>query len=242
MAMGDPLEQFEIKTLIPITFGDVDISFTNSSLYMALAALVTVILVMFPTRGKHLVPDRLQCVSEIYYEFLVNLVRDIASPEARRYFPFVFTIFSFVLFGNILGLTPYGFTFTSHIIVTFSLAMIVFLTIVGIGFARHGVHFLHIFMPAGAPLYCAPLLIPIEMFSFCVRPITLSVRLFANMLAGHILLKVIISFVAMMGVFGIVPFVFTTMLIGFELFVACLQAYIFALLTCVYLKDAIHLH
>lgn len=238
----DPLQQFTIKPLIPLSVGGVDLSFTNSSLFMVAAAVLSVSLLLFTVRQRQMVPGRWQAVAEIYYNFVAGLVKDAASPEARAYFPFVFTLFSFVLFGNLLGMLPFSFTFTSHIIVTFGLAAMIFVLVTIVGFVRHGLHFLSYFKPEGLPVFVVPLVVALELFSYLIRPITLSVRLFANMLAGHVLLKVIVSFAAMLGLAGVVPVLFAIPLIAFEVFVACIQAYIFTLLTCVYLKDAIHLH
>jgi len=162
--------------------------------------------------------------------------------EGRKYFPFVFTLFMFVLFGNLLGMTPYSFTFTSHIAVTFALAIVIFIGVTILGFAKHGIHFFSFFLPPGTPLPMWPLLIPIEVISYLSRPISLSVRLFANMLAGHTLLKVIAGFIAVLGVFGVVPLAFVVVLTGLEILIAFLQAYVFTILTCLYINDALHLH
>lgn len=241
--MSSPLHQFEIKPLIPLPeIGGVDVSFTNASLFMALAAVVSVALVTLTLRQRALVPGRWQALAEIYYGFIAGLVKESASPEAKRFFPFIFALFSFILFGNLLGMLPFSFTFTSQLILTFGLAACVFLLVTIVGFARHGLHFFSYFVPQGTPPFMVPVIFILEMIAYLVRPITLSVRLFANMLAGHVLVKVIVGFVATLGVFGVVPLLATSMLIGFEIFVAGLQAYIFTLLTCVYLKDAIHLH
>ncbi len=245
MAAGgkmDPLHQFQIQTLIPIDIGGISLSYTNSALFMTLAVLLTGIAMISGSRAAALIPGRLQSTAEMFYNFIFGMVRDAAGDEGKAYFPFVFCIFSFILFGNLLGMTPYGFTFTSHIIVTFALAAAVFLVVTAIGFYRHGLHFLSLFCPPGVPLLLAPLIIPIEIFSYLARPISLSVRLFANMLAGHIVLKVIAAFITMMGTFGVLLLPFSISFVGFEIFVAFLQAYIFSVLTCVYLHDAVHLH
>jgi F-type H+-transporting ATPase subunit a len=197
---------------------------------------------VFGTARASQVPGRVQSLAEMVYNFVANMLSDVAGKEARPYFPFVFSLFCFILFGNLLGMMPFGFTFTSRIIVTFALALTVFLVVTGIGFYMHGLHFLHFFLPPGVPMLLAPLMIPIEVFSYLVRPISLSVRLFANMLAGHIVLKVLASFAIMMGAFFFIPFIFSVGFVGFEIFVALLQAYIFTMLTCVYLHDAIHMH
>jgi F-type H+-transporting ATPase subunit a len=241
--VSSPLQQFEVHPIIHLPkIGGYDLSFTNSSLFMVAAALVSVALVTLTIRQRALVPGRWQAVAEMYYNFIASLVKDSASPEAKAYFPFVFTLFSFVFFGNFLGMLPFAFTFTSQIIITFALAAIVFVLVTVVGFVRHGLHFFAYFIPEGTPGFMMPLIFILEVIAYLVRPITLSVRLFANMLAGHVLVKVIVGFVAALGVFGVVPLLATSMLIGFEFFIAGLQAYIFALLTCVYLKDAIHLH
>ena len=176
------------------------------------------------------------------YEFIANMLRDTVGQEGRKYFPFVFTVFMFVLFGNLLGMVPYSFTFTSHIVVTFALAFIIFVGVTILGFVKHGFHFFSFFVPPGTPLPMYPLLIPIEVISYLSRPISLSVRLFANMLAGHTLLKVIAGFVWALGVFGILPLAFVVALTGLEILIACLQAYVFTILTCLYINDALHLH
>jgi F-type H+-transporting ATPase subunit a len=197
---------------------------------------------VFGTRRGQLVPGRLQSISELSYEFVANLIRDTVGNEGRRYFPLLFTLFMFILFGNLLGMVPYSFTFTSQIIVTFTMAIVVFAGVTALGFVRHGVHFFSFFVPPGAPIWMWPLLIPIEVISYLSRPISLSVRLFANMLAGHTLLKVIAGFVALMGVFGVLPLALVVALTGLEILIAFLQAYVFTILTCLYINDALHLH
>jgi len=246
----DPLHQFQINPIIPIRIGDLDLSFTNSALFMVLAVVITTGLLVFGMRGRDLVPGRLQSAAEMFYEFIANMVRENAGPEARRYFPFVFSLFMFVLVGNMLGMIPGSFTFTSHIIVTFALAMTVFVFVTLLGIVKHGMHFFSFFMPQGAPVILAPLLIPIEIISYLSRPVSLSVRLFANMLAGHTMLKVFASFTALLGgalgaggfAIGILPLLVNIGLIGFEILVAFLQAYVFTLLTCLYIRDALELH
>ncbi len=237
-----PLAQFEIKALIPIRIGELDLSFTNSALFMAIAVALASVFLMLGTRRGNLVPGRLQSAGEILYEFVAGMVRDNVGQEGRRYFPFIFTLFMFVLLGNMLGLLPYSFTYTSHIIVTFALAATVFIGVTAIGFAKHGLHFLSFLLPTGVPIYMAPLLVPIEILSYFTRPVSLALRLFANMTAGHTMLKVFASFVAALGVFGVVPLALVTALTGLELIIAFLQAYVFTILTCVYLNDALHLH
>ena len=237
-----PLSQFEIKTLIPIRLGEADLSFTNSALMMVIALVcISAFLILGMRRGA-LVPGRWQSMAELSYEFIVNLIRETVGGDGRRYFPFVFALFMFVLFGNLLGLAPYSFTFTSHIIVTFAMAAVVFIGVTILGFIKHGVRFFSFFVPPGVSIAMWPLLIPIEIISYLSRPISLSVRLFANMLAGHTLLKVFAGFVPALGAFGVLPLAFVAALTGLELVIAFLQAYVFAILTCLYINDALHLH
>jgi len=237
-----PLAQFEIKQLIPMEFGSVDASFTNSSLMMVLTVLgVSAFLILGMRKHAH-VPGRWQSMAELSYIFIANLVKDTVGNEGRAYFPFIFTVFMFVLFGNLLGMVPYSFTFTSHIVVTFALAFFVFIGVTLIALAKHKMHFFTFFMPPGVPMLMAPLLIPIEIISYLSRPISLSVRLFANMLAGHTLLKVFAGFVVSLGVAGVFPLAFVVALTGLEFVIAFLQAFVFAILTCLYLNDALHLH
>ena len=242
--MASPLHQFEIHPIIPIQLGDagVDVSFTNSALFMVLAMVLISGFMILGMRRSAIVPGRWQCAAEMAYEFIANMLRDTVGQEGRRYFPFVFTVFVFVLFGNLLGMVPYSFTFTSHIVVTFAWAFIIFVGVTILGFVKHGFHFFSFFVPPGTPLPMYPLLIPIEVISYLSRPISLSVRLFANMLAGHTLLKVIAGFVWALGVFGILPLAFVVALTGLEILIACLQAYVFTILTCLYINDALHLH
>lgn len=240
--MANPIEQFEIKTLIPLNMGGVDASLTNAGAFMVLTVLSITAFLVIGMRGRALVPGRWQSMAELSYEFIAGLLRDNVGSEGRKYFPFVFSLFMFIFFANLLGLMPYAFTFTSHIIVTFVLAMIVFIGVTVIGFARHGMHFFSYFVPSGVPSVVLILMVPIEIISYLSRPISLSVRLFANMTAGHILMKVFAGFIIPLGVLGIAPFVVDVALVGFELLVAFLQAYVFAVLTCLYLNDAIHLH
>jgi F-type H+-transporting ATPase subunit a len=237
-----PLEQFTIRPLIEIDLGGIDASFTNSSLSMVIVAVLVTLLLTLGPRKRALVPGRWQSIAELSYEFIANLVRENIGAEGRRYFPVVFTLFMFVLFGNMLGMMPYSFTFTSHIIVTFGLALTVFVGVTILGIAKHGVKFLGFFVPSGTPVLMWPLMIPIEVISYLSRPISLSVRLFANMTAGHTLLKVFASFVVSMGIAGVVPFAFVVALTGLEFLIAFLQAYVFTILTCIYINDALHLH
>ena len=237
-----PLAQFMIHKIIPFEVGGVDVSYTNSALAMTAAVVLVSVFLVFGMRRGALVPGRWQLLAEMGYEFVANMIRENVGQEGRRYFPFIFTLFVFILLGNMLGLIPYGFTFTSHIIVTFAMAFVVFIGVTVLGLARHGLHFFSFFVPPGVPIAMWPLLIPIEVISYLSRPISLSVRLFANMLAGHTLLKVIGGFVAALGIFGIAPLALLVALIGLELVIAFLQAYVFAILTCLYINDAIHLH
>lgn len=238
----NPLEQFEIKPLIPLHIGNVDVSFTNSSLFMLIAVVLATALLVVGTQGARLVPGRLQSMAELSYEFIANMIEENVGTEGMRYFPFIFTLFMFVLFGNLLGMVPYTFTYTSHIVVTFALAAVVFIGVTTIGLARHGLHFFKLFAPEGVPWPLLLLLVPIELISYFIRPFTLSIRLFANMLAGHAILAVFAGFVAALGVLGIAPLAMDVGFILLEFLVAGLQAYIFTILTCLYLNDAIHLH
>ena len=240
--MASPIEQFEIQKILHVDIGGLDLSFTNSSLFMVIAAAAASAVLFLGGSRRALVPGRLQSFAEMLYELVANMIRENAGKEGMRYFPFIFTLFIFILFGNVIGIIPGTFTFTSHIIVTFALAFVVFLGVTVIGFARHGTGYFRMFFPHGAPLWTAVILIPVEIISYLSRPISLSVRLFANMTVGHVLLKVIGGFVIAMGVAGVVPFAFLVPLTMLELFIAALQAYIFAILSCVYLHDALHLH
>jgi F-type H+-transporting ATPase subunit a len=237
-----PLAQFEIKELIPMEIGSLNVSFTNSSLFMVLTFVsVSAFLVMGMRKHAH-VPGRWQSMAELSYIFISNMMKDTVGNEGRAYFPFVFSVFMFVLFGNLWGMIPYSFAFTSHIAVTFTMASFVFIGVTLIALIKHKLHFFSFFMPQGAPIYMAPLLIPIEIISYLSRPISLSVRLFANMLAGHTLLKVFAGFVVSLGALGVLPLVFVVALTGLEFVIAFLQAFVFAILTCLYLNDALHLH
>ncbi len=244
--MASPLEQFQIKPIVHLSLAGYDVSFTNSALWMTIAATTLSLVLLSSARGASLVPGRLQSLGEIMYEFIAGMVRENVGDEGKKYFPFFFTLFCFVLGGNLFGLIPGAFTFTSHIVVTFTLALAIFLTITAIGFARHGTHFFSLFFPSGAPLATAPILIPIEVISYMARPISLSVRLFANMTVGHIIMKIFAGFVISLGAYflipGVVPFAVLVGLSALEFFVAALQAYIFTILSCIYLNDAIHLH
>lgn len=244
--MASPLEQFQVKPYVPISVGHVDLSFTNSSLWMLIAVAAVYWLVIAGTKQRALVPGRLQSVVELSYEFVAGMLRDNAGKEGMRYFSLIFTLFMFILMGNTLGMVPGAFTFTSHIIVTFFMAMAVFVGVTVLGIYLHGAHFFTLFVPKGAPKVMLPVLVPIEILSYCVRPISLSVRLFVNMMGGHTMLKVFAGFIGALASYfvlpGIFPLLITVALVGFEFVVAFLQAYIFTVLTCIYLHDAIHLH
>jgi F-type H+-transporting ATPase subunit a len=237
-----PLHQFEIHRIVPLHIGGLDISFTNSALLMTIVVVAITALTVLGTRKAELVPGRVQSVAEMLYEFVADMVDTNAGHDARNFFPFVFTLFVFILFANLLGLVPWSFTVTSHIIVTFALALVVFIGVTVIGFARHGVHFLRLFVPEGVPPVLLVLLVPIEVLSYFIRPFTLSIRLFANMLAGHTMLAIFGAFAAAIGVLAIAPIGINIALFGIEFLVAVLQAYVFAVLTCLYLHDALHLH
>ena len=238
-----PLAQFEIKTLVPLEIGGIDASFTNSSLFMVLTVATVTLFLVGGMRKSALVPGRWQSMAELSYVFIAGLLKDTVGNEGRPYFPFIFTIFMFVLVGNLWGLMPYSFTFTSHIAVTFAMSFFIFVGVTIIAIAKHKMHFFSFFMPPGVPLYMAPLLVPIEIISYLSRPISLSVRLFANMLAGHTLLKVFAGFIISLGIAaGWLPFAFVVALTGLEFVIAFLQAFVFAILTCLYLNDALHLH
>ena len=237
-----PLDQFTIKPLVQIDIGGADLSFTNSSLAMLITvASVSLFLVVGMGRGR-LVPGRWQSMAEMSYEFVAGLLKETVGNEGRRYFPWIFTLFMFILFGNMLGMIPSAFTFTSHIIVTFAMALAVFTFVTLLAVVKHGFRFFSFFVPPGAPKAMWPLLIPIEVISYLSRPVSLSVRLFANMLAGHTLLKVFAGFVVALGFAGVVPLLFIVALTGLEILIAFLQAYVFTILTCLYINDALHLH
>ena len=238
----NPLAQFEIKTLIPIHIGGVDASFTNAAAFMVASVVCVSALMILSVRSRALVPGRWQLLAEMAYAFIAKMLTDTVGKEGRPYFPFVFSLFMFVLFGNMLGMLPYTFTYTSHLIVTFAMAAFIFVLVTVIAIAKHGIKFFSFFLPHGVPIAMAPLLIPIEIISYLSRPVSLSVRLFANMMAGHTLLKVVGGFVIPLGLAGIVPVAALVAVTGLELLIAFLQAYIFTILTCIYINDAVHLH
>ena len=238
----NPLEQFIIQTWIPIKIGNLDASFTNSSAFMLLAVVCASALMVLAVRPRAGVPGRWQLIAELSYQFIARMVSDNIGKEGRAYFPLIFSIFMFVLFGNLIGMIPYSFTFTSHIAVTLTMSVVIFLLVTIIAFIKHGFKFFSFFLPAGVPVVLSPLMIVIEVISYFTRPFSLSVRLFANMMAGHTLLKVIGGFVVPLGIFGVVPIAGLVAVIGLEFLIAFLQAYIFTILTCIYINDAIHLH
>jgi F-type H+-transporting ATPase subunit a len=243
----DPIHQFHLKELVHIEFGGLNLSFTNSSLFMAITVITAAAFLYFTTSSRSLVPGRGQSVAEMGYEFVANMLRDGAGSHGMKFFPLVFSLFMFILVANLFGMIPYFFTITSHIIVTFALSILVIGLVVVYGFYKHGFHFLNLFVPSGVPGVLLPLVVAIEIISFLSRPISLSVRLFANMLAGHITLKVFAGFVFSLGSLGaigvagaVLPLLMAVALTGLEFLVAFLQAYVFAVLTCMYLNDALH--
>ena len=249
--MADPIAQFEIRPIVdivlPEALGGYDISFSNSALWMCLTVMASLGFLLLGTRQRLLVPSRWQGAVESCYEFIANMVKDNIGDEGRRFLPIVFSLFLFILFGNLLGMIPYSFTFTSHIIVTFAMALTVFVSVTLLGFYTHGLHFLSFFVPQGVSKVLIPFLIVIEVISYFTRPVSLAVRLFANMMAGHTMMKVFAGFVVSLGgitygVGGIAPLMLTIALTGFEIMVATLQAYVFAILTCLYINDALHMH
>ena len=248
--MANPLHQFEVHSIVPIQIGGIDASFTNSSLFMTIAVVLVTGFLVFSVQSRALVPGRLQSIAELAYEFVAGMLRTNVGSEGRPYFPFIFSLFFFILMGNMLGMVPYGFTYTSHLVVTLGMAVVIFLGTTIIAFAKHGMGFFGFFLPHGTPWYVAPLLVPIEILSYFFRPVSLGLRLFANMTAGHTLLKVFAGFAAgfvgSLGVLGIfpalVPMVATIALTGLEFLIAFLQAYVYAVLACIYLNDALHMH
>ena len=248
--MASPMEQFEVTPIVPLHLGNLDISFTNASLWMCIVAGATALFLTMGASSRRLVPTRMQSIAEISYVFIADMIRSAAGIEGLKFFPFVFTLFMFVLFSNLIGLFPliHPFTVTSHIIVTFALAIFVFLMVIVVGLARHGLHFFSIFAPK-VPFVMLIVLIPIEIVSFLSRPISLSVRLFANMLAGHTMLYVFGTFViglatagGVLSLISVMPLLAIIAVAALEFLIAFLQAYVFAILTCIYLNDALHLH
>jgi F-type H+-transporting ATPase subunit a len=238
------MTQFEVHSIGPkIQLGNIDISFTNSSLFMVITVALISIFFILSTQKKSLIPGKMQLLAEMIYEFVAKMISDTAGKDARPYFPFILSLFLFVLVANMVGMIPYSFTVTSHIIVTFALAFFIFIGVTIIGFIKHGISYLKLFVPSGVPAVLLPLIVVIEIISYLSRPISLSVRLFANMMAGHTMLKVFGGFVVSLGILGgWLPLGFSVALTGLEILVAFLQAYVFAILTCIYLNDALHLH
>jgi F-type H+-transporting ATPase subunit a len=245
---NDPLHQFQIKPIVDMfSVGGMDFSFTNSSLFMVAAAGTVSAILFAASRSASLVPSRIQSIGELWYEFIANMVRQTMGSDGMKFFPFVFTVFSFVLMCNLLGMFPYFFTVTSHVAVTAALAVFIIAMVVVVGMAKHGLHFFKLFVPSGVPMAILPFISLIEIISFLSRPVSLSLRLFGNMMAGHIVLKVFTGFVVSLGALGIggilgalFPLAMGVALTGFEFLVAFLQAFVFAILTCVYLNDALH--
>ena len=241
---ANPMHQFQVYRLGPeIKLGNVDLSFTNASLSMFISALTICIFLYFGSKQKGIIPGRLQLIAELFYNFIAKMISDTAGSKAKPYFPFIFTLFMFVLLCNMIGMLPYSFTVTSHIIVTLVMALFIFIAVTIVGFIKHGLKYLSIFVPKGVPVVLLPLITIIEIISYLSRPVSLSVRLFANMMAGHTMLKVFGSFVISLGLLGgWLPLSFSVALTGLEILVAFLQAYVFAILTCIYLNDALNLH
>ena len=240
----NPMHQFEVYRIGPeINLGEINLSFTNASLFMTISSILILLFLFLGTKKKSLVPTKIQFITEASYTFVAKMINDTAGSSAKSFFPFIFTLFMFVLFANMVGMLPYSFTVTSHIIVTFVLAAIVFIGVTILGFIKHGFKYLEIFVPKGVPIILLQLIVIIEIISYLSRPVSLSVRLFANMMAGHTMLKVFGGFVISLGLLGgWLPLGFSVALTGLEILVAFLQAYVFAILTCIYLNDALNLH
>jgi F-type H+-transporting ATPase subunit a len=237
------LDQFKINEIADFEILGHNITLTNSALFMILSSMAVFLYFAFALKDKALVPSRLQLSAELCYNFIADMIGQNIGPKGKKFIPFIFTLFMFILACNLFGMIPYGFTVTSHISVTFALAMVIFTLVTLLGFWLHGLHFFSLFLPSGTPWWLAPLMVVIELFVYLARPISLSLRLAANMVAGHVLLKVMAGFVVSMSIYlKIVPMPFIVVLIGLEVFVAILQAYIFTILSCVYLNDAINLH
>jgi len=241
---SNPMQQFSVHKIGPeIKIGVIDLSFTNASLFMLFSAILILLFLLFGTKEKKIVPGKIQLISEMLYGFVAKMISDTAGKKAKPYFPFIFSLFIFILFCNMIGMLPYSFTVTSHIIVTLAFAVFIFVGVTILGFAIHGFKYLKIFVPSGVPIVLLPIIMIIEIISYLSRPISLSVRLFANMMAGHTMLKVFGGFVISLGlVAGWLPLTFSIALTGLEILVAFLQAYVFAILTCIYLNDALNLH
>ena len=241
---NNPMQQFTVHKIGPeINIAGVDLSFTNASLFMVISASLIILLLFVGSKEKKIIPSKIQLIAEIFYTFVAKMISDTAGSKAKPYFPFIFSLFMFVLFCNMVGMLPYSFTVTSHIIVTFVLAAFIFIGVTIIGFLKHGLGYLKLFVPSGVPIVLLPLIVVIEIISYLSRPISLSVRLFANMMAGHTMMKVFGGFVVSLGIVGgWLPLSFSVALTGLEILVAFLQAYVFAILTCIYLNDALNLH
>ena len=241
---SNPMQQFSVHKIGPeINIAGIDLSFTNASLFMVISASIILLFLFIGTKEKKIVPDKIQLIAEMFYSFVAKMISDTAGSKAKPYFAFIFSLFMFVLFCNMFGMIPYTFTVTSHIIVTFVLAAFIFIGVTVIGFFKHGFGYLKLFVPSGVPIVLLPLIVVIEIISYLSRPISLSVRLFANMMAGHTMMKVFGGFVISLGIIGgWLPLSFSVALTGLEILVAFLQAYVFAILTCIYLNDALNLH
>lgn len=245
--MTEPMRQFMVHTLVPLKIFGIDISITNSALFMMIATTLLIALFYFGVNPKREIPTRLQVILESLYNFIMDTLRSNVGEEALPFFPYVFSLFLFIATGNLLGMFPYSFTFTSQIIISFGLALSIFIVVTVVGFIKHGTHYLRLFFPEDVPLYIAPLLIPVELISYCARPITLSVRLFANMVAGHAMMKIFAGFAVALAStaffpLAVLPISMNILLTVFEIFVCILQAYVFTILSCIYLNDAINMH
>jgi F-type H+-transporting ATPase subunit a len=247
--MSSPLHQFEVKKIIDLSIAGIDVSFTNSSLYMVIATVLICLFLHIGTKDKKLIPTRAQSACELLFHFVNNIVVNQVGKEGAKYFPHVFAVFMFVLGANAIGLTPYSFTPTSQIVVTFTLAMLVFIGITLVGIRRNKMRFFRHFCPSDIPIFVTPILVPVEIISYLLKPISLSIRLFANMMAGHLILKIFaIGAASCMAISSeiakcafIIPTIADMIMLAFELFVACLQAYIFTILSCIYLNDVLHI-
>ncbi len=240
--MSNPMEQFSVKPIIPLKIGNIDVSFTNSALFMVITVVLSTLIFAFCLRKRTIVPSVSQSIPETIYEFISSLIKENVGIEGLKYFSFIFTLFLFVAFGNMLGLFPYAFTYTSHLAAVGGLSVIALLFNVCIGIKKKKWGYLRTFLPKGIPAALAPLIIPIETISFLSKPFSLTVRLVANMTVGHIMLKIIAGFILALGIGGIVPLVFDGCIVVFEIFIALLQAFIYTVLSCIYLSDAIHSH
>ena len=241
---SNPMQQFSVHKIGPeIKIAGIDLSFTNASLFMVISAGVIILFLFLGSKEKKIIPNKLQLITEMFYTFVAKMISDTAGSKAKPYFPFIFSLFMFVLFCNMVGMLPYSFTVTSHIIVTLIMALFIFIAVTIIGFIKHGFKYLSIFVPSGVPAVLLPLITIIEIISYLSRPVSLSVRLFANMMAGHTMLKVFSGFVILMGFLGgWLPLAVMVAFTGLEILIAFLQAYVFAILTCIYLNDALHMH